>query len=190
MPAHRTATEPVAGEEKLVRRAQGGNASAFGTLYEAYVDRIYRYVFFRVSDNATAEDITAQTFLKAWDRLDSFQPGRVPFVGWLYRIAHNVIVDHYRGVKPQVPLDDARPSRVSQTRELDDQIELHLETLRLRTALQKLTEDQQQVIILKFILGLDTAEIALHLGKEPGAVRALQMRALQSLARSLQPETE
>lgn len=189
MPSQKTANEPVAGEGKLVRRAQQGNAGAFGALYDAYAGRIYRYVFFRVSDTATAQEITAQTFLRAWDGLDAFQPaaqpGGGPFLGWLSRIAHNVLMDHGRGTRAGARPDDAR---TSQAGALDGQmdIELQLEALRLRTALQNLTEDQQQVILLKFILGLDTPGIALHLGKEPRAVQALQMHALQILARSLQ----
>lgn len=190
MPGHKAAQGTVAGEEKLVRRAQAGDANAFAVIYDAYLERIHRYVSFRVADEDTAQDITSQTFLKAWDRIETFQPGRLPFLGWLYRIAHNAVVDHYRAARPQVSLDQAQPSQAGQTRDVDDQVELHLETLRLRSAMEKLTEDQQRVITLRFIVGLSTAETALELGKEPGAVRALQMRAVQSLARGLRFETE
>jgi RNA polymerase sigma-70 factor (ECF subfamily) len=178
MSAKEAVNGPLPGEEKLVRRVQQGDAGAFRSLYDAYAGRIYRYVFFRVTDDAAAQDITAQTFLKAWDRLDSFESSGAPFAGWLYRIAHSAIIDHGRVTKAQGPVVERMG------------MELELETLRLRTALQKLTGDQQEVIILKFMLGLDTPGIALHLGKEPRAVQALQMHALQILARSLQPETE
>jgi RNA polymerase sigma-70 factor (ECF subfamily) len=172
-------------EFDLVRRSQGGDAQAFATLYDAYVERIYRYIFFRVADDKLAEDITSLVFLKAWEKLDTYRPGTSTFIAWLYRIAHNAVIDEYRTRKMTVRLDDTQPTEIHHEDSVDDQIDLQFEAGQLRQALRELTEEQQQVLVLKFINGLSTQQIAEQLGKQPGAIRALQMRALQSLARVL-----
>lgn len=185
MPQAAAASQPVPDELELVRRSQAGDPDAFARLYDAYFERIYRYVYFRVAETALAEDITSQVFLKGWEKLDSYQPGQAPFIAWLYRIAHNAVIDHYRTRKAAVPLEAARQAELSHADPLDERLDLQADALQLRAALQELTEEQQQVMVLKFINGLSTPEIARQLGKRQGAVRALQMRALQGLARSL-----
>src|ERR1044071_6299092 len=89
-------------ELKLIRFSQQGDRDAFGCLYETYLDRIHRYIYFRVMDPEVAEDITSLVFLRAWEKLETFQSGRSPFAGWLYRIAHNAIIDHYRTRKASI----------------------------------------------------------------------------------------
>jgi RNA polymerase sigma-70 factor, ECF subfamily len=187
MAGQRSSALPVPGETQLVLQAQAGNADAFARLYNAYVGPLYRYVALRVNDDAAAEDITSQVFLKAWDKLGSFQQGRVPFLSWLFRIAHNAVIDHYRTHKTPLPLDDASPEASTGDNTVEDQIEGKFESDQLRAALQQLTADQQQVLILRFVAEMDTSEIARELGKNPGAVRALQMRGLQALAKILEP---
>jgi RNA polymerase sigma-70 factor (ECF subfamily) len=172
-------------QRELVRRAQSGDAEAFGYLYDGFIERIYRYVFFRVTDEQTAEDLTSQVFTKAWEKLDHYKPSGAPFIAWLYTIARNIVIDYYRTRKETVDLDEA-VSIASDGPPPEDQVELHFEIEGLREALEQLTEDQQQVVVLKFISGLSTEEIAQQLGKRAGAIRALQMRALQSLARLMQ----
>ena len=85
---------PLSDEATLVRQAKTGDSDSFGTLYDAYLERIYRFVYFRVEDQQTAEDITSQVFLKAWENLGRFQIGGTPFLAWLYTIAHNAVIDH------------------------------------------------------------------------------------------------
>src|SRR5512137_2072325 len=92
-------------EEDLIARAVQGDADAFGDLYERYLARIYRYTFYRVNDVADAEDLTEVVFLKAWKALGDYRAGVVPFGAWLYRIAHNVIIDRHRTRKETLPLE-------------------------------------------------------------------------------------
>ena len=174
-------TKPHADERRLVEQAKAGDARAFGRLYDACVDRVYRFVFFRVNDVQTAEDLTSLVFLKAWENLHRYQP-RGPFLAWLYSIARNTVIDHYRTHKQTVSLDDAAPLPAPNAKP-DDVVDLHFEMKMLRAAMQHLTTEQREVLTLKFIAEYDTAQIAQHMGKSEGAIRALQMRALQALAR-------
>ncbi len=190
MPREKAQLHPVTDELELVRRSQTGDQEAFACLYDAYVDRIYRYVYFRVADDEIAEDITSHVFLKCWEKLDSYQTGTSPFIAWLYRIARNTVIDHYRTRKVVIPLEDASPVEISQEDGIEEKLDLQIKSQELREALQELTPEQQQVLILKFISGFSTPEIARQLGKQQGAVRALQMRALQGLAKSLGVEVE
>lgn len=180
--------QPLADERQLVELAKSGDAEAFGQLYDAYVDRVYRYVFFRVTDQETAEDITSQVFLKAWESVRRYRP-QGPFLAWLYTIARNAVIDHYRTRKQNVSLDVAAPV-ASKDEKLDDHVQLQFEMSTLQEALQSLTDEQQQVLVMKFIAGFATHEIAREMKKSEGAVRALQMRALQALAKEMEARDE
>ncbi len=174
-------------QSELVLLAKAGDAEAFGNLYETYLDRIYRYIYFRVTDEQTAEDLISQVFTKAWENLDRYQPSGRPFIAWLYTIAHNTVIDHYRTRKDTVAIENTI-SLASDAPSPDEQVELHFEADNLRAALQTLTPEQQQVIVLKFIAGMTTDEIAVQLQKSAGAIRALQMRALQALAKQMEKD--
>jgi len=174
-------------QSELVLLAKAGDAEAFGHLYETYLDRIYRYIYFRVTDEQTAEDLISQVFTKAWENLDRYQPSGRPFIAWLYTIAHNTVIDHYRTRKDTVAIENTL-SLASDSPSPDEQVELHFEADNLRSALQTLTPEQQQVVVLKFIAGLTTDEIAAQLRKSPGAIRALQMRALQALGKQMEKD--
>ena len=184
-PARTTPSLPD--EARLVRQARSGDSEAFGQLYDAYVDRVYRYIYFRVSDEATAEDLTSQVFLKGWEHLGTYRPGGAPFLAWLYTIARNLVIDHYRSRRETVPIEEvvALPADLQS---VSEQVENLFDLQAMRAALQNLTEDQQQVLVLKFIAGLSTDAIAKMMDKREGAVRALQMRALQSMAKYLEEE--
>ena len=177
---------PLANERQLVLQAQDGNSEAFGQLYDAYMERIYRFVYFRVEDQQTAEDITSQVFLKAWSNLDRFQFSRTPYLAWLYTIAHNAVIDHYRTRKVTTALDDVQLSQPDHSELVENEIDLTSEMKSVKTALQALTDEQQKVLTLKFIEGMSNNEIARQLGKREGAIRALQMRGLQALAKQLE----
>jgi RNA polymerase sigma-70 factor, ECF subfamily len=175
--------DPLADEQNLIRLSQAGDQEMFARLYDAYVERIYRYVYFRVADEEVAEDITSQVFLKVWEKLHTYQAGQSPFMAWLYRIAHNAVIDYYRTRKVSIPLEEASPIEVSHADEVNERLDLQVKSQHLRKALQQLTDEQQQVLLLKFVGGLSTLEIAQQLSKQQGAVRALQMRGLQALAK-------
>jgi len=181
---------PATDESKLISLSKQGDAEAFARLYACYVGRITRYVYYRVTDHELAEDITSRIFLKMLEKMDTYQVGQSPIIAWLYRMAHNAVIDHYRMKKTLLPLGDLRQSEVRHEDGIEEKLELQIKSQQLRAALQVLTEEQKSVLILKFIDGLSTREIALRLGKGQGAVRGLQMRALQRLARcpSLQRE--
>lgn len=181
---HRTARtdSPLPDEARLIRQAKSGNPEAFAELYDACVERVYRYIYFRVTDDAATEDLTSQVFLKAWENLDRYKIGSSPFVAWLYTIARNLVIDFYRTQKESVPLEEvtAWPAN-DQTP--DEEVEVRFSLDAMRDALQALTDDQQQVLILKYIAGLPNENIAKMMNRREGAVRALQMRALQTLSK-------
>jgi RNA polymerase sigma-70 factor (ECF subfamily) len=169
-------------EALLVKKAVSGDSSAFAGLYEIYVDDVYRFIFHRVGHEQTAEDLTSQVFLKAWDKLGRYEIRGLPFGAWLFQIARNTVIDYYRTYKETLPLEHLNSDpAVNVAKEVEKQLEGEW----LRTVLQHLTEDQREVLVLKFINGLKTQEIAQVMGKRQGAIRALQMRALQALAEIL-----
>lgn len=172
-------------EQQLVRRAVAGEREAFGSLYELYADRIYRFVYYRVKAKAPAEDLTSDVFIKAWDALDGFEPEGAPFGAWLFRIARNTVIDYHRTKKEQVDLEKVAP--MLEAPDADPQAEVFgdLELDRLQQAMSQLTDAQQEVLTLKFIEGLSTREVGQILDKRQGAVRALQMRGLHALADEL-----
>lgn len=172
----------VDSELNLVRISQNGDRDAFASLYEAHLDRIHRYIFFRVSDRELAEDITSVVFLKVWEHLGSFQGGQVPFAKWLYRIAHNTVIDYYRTRKNVIPLEDVDALKLSHSDNIDEKLDLNTCSQELAGALKELTSTQREVLILRFIWGLSISEIAHRLDKRQGAIRALQLRGLRKLA--------
>jgi RNA polymerase sigma-70 factor (ECF subfamily) len=171
-------------ETDLVRRAVGGEAQAFAELYDRYADRVYAFLRRRTPNEQLAEDLTSETFLRAWDHLDSFRPGRAPFGAWLFRVARNLMIDHSRKRKAETSIevvllpDDDSPS-------VEAAVAQRFEWDRLERAMENLTVLQREVLTLRFIEGLETAEVAQVLDRRPGAIRALQMRGLQTLADSL-----
>jgi len=166
----------------LVDRAADGDFEAFGDLYSIFLTRIYRYVFYQLKDKMTAEDITEEVFVKAWDSIDSCKGKGQTFSAWLYRIAHNQIVDNLRKQRKYVVAEVEIDREI---REPELEIEAELEWQEILSATDYLPEQQKQVIILKFIEELDNSEIAEIMGKSQGAVRVLQMRALAALRQKL-----
>ena len=164
--------------------------NAFGELYDLFVERVYRYLFFRTGSHPEAEDLTEQVFLKAWEAIERYRWQGRPFLAWLYRLAHNTHIDHVRTQKPTTSLNnDDRPvelASASAAGELTRALDADL----LARALGELTPDQQQVIVMKFLEGLDNEQIAQSMDKREGAIRALQMRALMSLRRVLERQGE
>jgi len=172
-------------EAHLVRQAASGDSEAFAQLYDAYVERVYRYIYFRVTDDAATEDLTSQVFLKAWENLDRYKTGSAPFIAWLYAIARNLVIDHYRTQKESVPLEEIASFPANEQTPAET-VEVRFSLQAMRDGLQALTGDQQQVLILKFIAGLPNDNIAKVMHKRVGAVRALQMRALQTLSKYME----
>jgi RNA polymerase sigma-70 factor (ECF subfamily) len=195
--ATETEGEAVAGldeERLLASRASQGDREAYGALYDRYLDKIYRYIYFKVGHRAEAEDLTSQTFLKAWDAIGDYEWRNHPFGAWLFRIAHNLVVDFHRSRKPSVELDNATPQLEWEASRDDIRPERvlaeMLTTDRVRHAIGRLTEEQQQVLVLRFFEGLSTGEVAEIMGKRRGAIRGLQFRALSALREMLYREQD
>ncbi|MEX0787715.1 MAG: sigma-70 family RNA polymerase sigma factor, partial [Anaerolineales bacterium] len=144
---------------------------------------IYRYSYYRLGDSAEAEDLTETTFLRVWEGLKRFQPGRVAFRSWLYRVAHNLLIDRYRARKPQGSLDDMEIADSAPAPEAS--LIAKDESRRLAQAIRGLKPEYQQVLTLRFIAGITHAEAALIIGCSQAAARVLQHRALAALRESL-----
>lgn len=173
-------------EEELVLRAVQGDARAFGALYSLYYDAVYRYVYFRSGNVIVAEDLTENVFLKAWRAIGSSARRRLRFSSWLYRIARNVVVDHYRTRRDDVRLGTGRLRLAEEEHLGPEALTLRREEVtELQRAIARLPEEQQQVIILRFIEGLTHAEVSEILGKTEEACRVIQYRGLKALSRLL-----
>lgn len=159
--------------------AAKADPAAFGLLYDLYFDRIYTYIARRVADRSTAEDLTADTFMKALANLGRYRFTGQPFAAWLYRIAANVLADHYRRQRPVERLSCLPLAAVA---DAPEEAALRLDTRsHITRAVSALTPDQQEVVLLRFGADLPLKEIAGIVGKSEGAVKALLFRALQTL---------
>lgn len=167
---------------KLVERAADGNLEAFGKLYHIYIEQIYRYVFYQVKDKMTAEDITSDVFVKALDKIKSCKGKEATFSSWLYRIAYNRTIDNFRMARKNLTIV---AETVSDLGDPKQEVERNLERQEIREAVSQLSQNQRQLIILKFIDGLDNREVGRIMGKSQVAVRLLQLRALTALRKNL-----
>lgn len=173
-------------EQQLIYRAQRGDADAFAALYRASVQPIFRYIAHRVNDPQLAEDLTADVFTRALKGMSSYQEQGKPFLAWLYRIAHARVVDHYRRVDRRPQESDLEDEPILVDTDMDQQLIRRQAAKGLRAAIAGLTEDQQQVVILRFIEGHRIEVVAQLMGKNANAIKALQHRALRTLANRLQ----
>jgi len=175
----------VQDEESLVRRAQQLDQMALTQIYEENFDKIYRYIVLKIGERTEAEDMTQQVFLSAFKSISSFKYRKgTPFSAWLFRIAHNRIVDHLRkkSKRHTVPLDESLASGDSDPRL---EVEQSFDIQRLALATKQLTGAQQEVISLRFAGGLSVAQAARVMNKSEGAIKALQHSAIVSLRKVL-----
>jgi RNA polymerase sigma-70 factor, ECF subfamily len=168
-------------EQKLIRAAQRGDEHAFGELYNAYVHDIYRYILYRIGNPETAQDLTAEVFLRVVEGLVKYQDRQIPLLAWLYRIAHARVIDHYRRSKTAGEQEDIETVDLQTEDDLDSQLNANFKQEKLILAIRKLTSEQQQVILLRFIEGYNIQQTADVLGKSLGAVKMIQRRALQAM---------
>jgi RNA polymerase sigma-70 factor, ECF subfamily len=181
----------VQDEQSLIRRAQQLDQAALTQLYEENFDKIYRYIVLKIGDRTEAEDMTQQVFLNALRSITSYKSQGLPFSSWLYRIAHNQIVDHLRKTSRQavVPLDESLPIPDSDP---DPQVvvEMKFEIEEVARAARKLTPAQQEVISLRFASEMSITEVAGIMHKSEGAIKALQHSAIAALRKILKPELD
>lgn len=172
--------------QSLVAACQSGDVESFGDLYDLYVKPVYRYVYYRV-DKAEVEDVVENVFVKVWENLDKYKPGESPFSSWLFRVAHNLVVDHYRYHRKHISLRERLPKHLNQSDDSPlDWAHQRLNQQKLREALRELKEPYQQVLVLKYLNGFSTQEIAEVLQRNEGNVRILQHRALKALREILE----
>jgi len=174
-------------EAMLVQKAIGHDTEAFGRLYDMHVDRVYRHIYYRVGNEADAEDLTQQVFLKAWQVIDRYKKTASPFIAWLMTISHNLVVDFYRTRKDRAYLE-AEVLADGSASSPERAAEASFEQQRLRKAILQLRSDEQQVVILRFMEGFEFTEIASLLKKKKGNVRVILHRALVKLRNILEKE--
>lgn len=170
---------------EYLSRAARGDRRAFGEFYELHRDEIYRYIYFRVSSQQTAEDLTGKVFLEAWEYLQRKRINENSiqnFRAWMFRIAHNKVVDHYRSRKDVVPFEK-NIDFLSDRENVEHDIEFRAAADELRNAIQQLSPLYQQVVVLRFINQLSHAEVAQILDIREGHARIIQYRALKELKR-------
>jgi RNA polymerase sigma-70 factor (ECF subfamily) len=177
----------VTSEQKLLERARAYDEDALGELYDQYAPLIYAYLYRRVHDAQLAEDLTGEVFVRVLQAIQSEQFWHTSFRGWLYRIAHNLVVDHYRK-QPPVPMLALDEKLVAVQGDPDSALAEKLSRQGLLAAISQLTLDQQQVLVLRFGEQLAAREVAEVMDKSVGAVEALQHRALTALRRILKEE--
>ena len=178
-------------EELLIKKAISGDREAFGYLYDHYFNQIFKYLLIRTNTQEDAEDMTENVFMKAWEHLPHFGGKKKDrnFRPWLYKIAHNTVVDHYRTRKHFLPLEtalqtsfgDGEPDRIALKNE---------ESRRIKKAIKRLDETSQKVIVSRFISGLSHRETALSIGISENNVRVIQYRALRKIGDMLREDDE
>jgi RNA polymerase sigma-70 factor (ECF subfamily) len=180
----------VKDEIRLIQLAQRGDAEAYAVLYDRHYDAVYRYCYYRVSDVTLAQDLTSDVFVRMVAKLDTYRVRGRPLLAWLYTIARNLITDLHRqnGQAAHVPLEEATTLGQDGRRDMARDVDRRIQADCLATALQHLTEEQRQVILLRFMEDYRNGQVARILDKSEGAIKALQHRALKSLRRALEKE--
>jgi RNA polymerase sigma-70 factor, ECF subfamily len=189
-PSRPDPSDPATEVWTLVERAQAGESEAFGLIYDRYVDTVFRFVYFRVGNRQLAEDLTSDTFLRALKRIGSFTWQGRDLGAWLVTIARNLVADHFKSGRYRLEvttgdvLDADREDRGPEGSPEAAVVE-HITNVALLTAVKQLNPEQQECIVLRFLQGFSVAETAKAMGKNEGAIKALQYRAVRALARLL-----
>lgn len=207
VPSQPTGASPVGGDDPgcpdaaaesldaevvaLVDRAKGGDAEAFGQVYDRYVDLIYRYIYYRVGSQSLAEDLTSETFLRALRRISSFSWQGRDVGAWFVTIARNLVADHYKSSRFRLEVSTAdmlaTAGDPAGTETPETEVITSLTNTSLLQAVKQLNPEQQECVVLRFLQGLSVSETALAMGKNDGAIKALQYRAVRALGRMLPP---
>ena len=169
--------------DALVLRAKGGDAEAFGLLYDRHRAEIVRYLAHQTADWDTAEDLAQQVFLKAWQAIPRYELRGVPFKAWLYRMAKNQMIDHVRRRRPTTDLEGVE---IAEPAEAEDAVLAAELRTQLHAALERLSADHREVLVLRFLMEKSAAEIGQIMGRKEVTVRGLQLRALRALRREVE----
>lgn len=168
-------------QQKLIKEAIAGKSAPFGLLYDHYQPIVYRFIYLKVSHREEAEDLTHQVFLSAWQNISGFKIKKeASFIGWLYQIARNKVIDHYRTKKPTIDIDNiADPPEIGKSNE--ETADFKIEIKMVKKAIPLLSEIEQDVVIMRFVEDLASKEVAEILEKSEGAIRLIQHRAIKKL---------
>jgi RNA polymerase sigma-70 factor (ECF subfamily) len=183
--AAKPAREQAAAVRALVERAQKGDREALEELYLIHFDRIYSYLHMSVGNRHDAEDLTTQTFLKMLESIGKFRFQSAPFSAWLFRIAHNLAMDHFRAARRWQPEEDVPEQPGEEEPSAEAQAMQSIGRQSMLELIEDLSSEQQQVLTLKFVFNFPNADVATILGKTEGAVKSLQHRALVSLQKQV-----
>jgi len=176
----------IDGEKDIIKRAIQGEASAFGLLYDKYQPQIYRFIYFKVGHREEAEDLTHQVFLKSWQNINDYNFLGFPFSSWLYSVARHQIIDYYRTKKVNIAIEEISELKTENLDpDISDIIDKNFDIERIKKSIGQLKDEQQDVIILRFIEDFSLQEIASILSKTEGAVKLLQHRAINNLKKAL-----
>ena len=174
---------------ELVRCAQNGDAAAFGELYDQYVDVVFRYVLFRIGDRSLAEDVTSETFLRAFRRINSVSYQGRDVGAWFVTIARNIVLDHVKSSRFRLEVSTAEPDDgPAADVGPENQVLANIAHAELLRCVEQLGDDQRECIVLRFLQGLSVAETAEIMQRNAGAIKALQHRAVRRLAQLLRAE--
>jgi RNA polymerase sigma-70 factor (ECF subfamily) len=178
-------------EKELIKKAQNGEAQAFGLLYDIHVEAIYRFVYLKIGSKADAEDITQQVFLNAWQNIHRYRYQGFPFSSWLYKIAHNAVIDFYRSHNLRADIDLESAEEIIQENEAEqkNKTDYNLDLEKIKKAIRQLPADQQSIIIMRFVDDLPIKEIARILEKNEGTIRVIQHRALKQIKKICNPKS-
>lgn len=181
--------DPPVSDATLISRAKSGEVAAYGHLYRRYLTPIYRYLRARVGRDRDAEDLAEQVFLKAFESLETYEQRGAPFGAYLYRVAYNAVVDHYRTEKSEVPLSEIT-SFSGESINVEKRLVEAERVEQIMRAMGGLPEHYQEVIRLRVILDMTTKEVAEWMERTPNSVRVLLHRALKALQRELMTKDE
>lgn len=175
---------------ELVAQAKAGNQAAFATLYRLHVQTVYRYLAYRLRNNSTAEDLTAEVFIRALRKIGDFEWRGVDFSAWLLRIARNILLDHVKSSGSRLEVVGIAPGDMNEGSSPGSDLEVldQLDREALHESLNKLRPEHQEVLYMRFLQGLSSLEVAEAMGKTEGAIRVLQFRALKQLVKVMNME--
>lgn len=170
-------------EVELIQKAQKGDNEAFGKIYDAYIKKIYNFVYYKTWHQETAEDLTSQTFFKALEKIQKFNPDKGSFSNWIYRIARNNVIDHFRTSKPTTLIEDAWD--LSDNTDIPADTDTKLKLDKIREGVSLLSSEQREIVILRVWEGLSHKEIAEIMQKNESAIKMNYSRAVSKLKKEI-----
>lgn len=171
-------------EKILLQACQRGNSDAFGKIYDLYIDRIYRFIYYKTHHKETAEDLTSQTFFKALEHIQDFDPER-NFSAWLYRIARNVVIDYYRKKRPSMVIDDEWD--IKDDHDFQEELDRTHSLRELKSYIERLPSIQRDIIVLRVWEDMSYKQISEIVGKSESNCKVIFSRAVNSLKKTVSP---